>query len=381
MGHGTVTDHPGSPAEDEERPRPRRRRGRRVVIAAAVVVAAAGGATAAALTLEAPGAPGKGGTPPPLPPATAEVTRQTLTDTTTADGELGYGPATTVSARTAGTLTRLPGTGDRIGRGKPLFRVDDAPVTLLYGSLPAYRRLEPGIEGRDVRQLEKNLDALGYDGFTVDDEFTYDTAEAVRDWQDDLGLPETGVVELGQVVFAPGAVRVEAVQAGEGEPARPGGKILSYTGTARAVTVRLDPADQRLAEKGGKVTITLPDERTVTGRITEVSTVITPGSGQDAEPATSVEVSVALPGKKAQRATEDYALAAVDVAFTAGRRKDVLTVPVAALVALAEGGFGLEVVTGGTSRHVPVRTGLFAAGRVEVSGEGVAEGTIVGMPK
>ena len=59
---------------------------------------------------------------------------------------------------------------------------------------------------------------------------------------------------------------------------------------------------------------------------------------------------------------------------------DVLTVPVAALVALAEGGYGLQVVDGATSRFVAVETGLFASGRVEVSGAGVAEGATVGMP-
>jgi hypothetical protein len=58
----------------------------------------------------------------------------------------------------------------------------------------------------------------------------------------------------------------------------------------------------------------------------------------------------------------------------------VLTVPVAALLALAEGGYGVQVVTGTATRIVAVRTGLFAAGRVEVSGDGLTEGMTVGMP-
>jgi hypothetical protein len=36
--------------------------------------------------------------------------------------------------------------------------------------------------------------------------------------------------------------------------------------------------------------------------------------------------------------------AVVTVVFTAGERKDVLTVPVAELVALADGGYGVEVI-------------------------------------
>ena len=59
----------------------------------------------------------------------------------------------------------------------------------------------------------------------------------------------------------------------------------------------------------------------------------------------------------------------------------MLTVPVAALVALAEGGYGVEVVDGRRTRYVAVETGLFAGGRVEVTGDGLAEGMTVGMPR
>jgi hypothetical protein len=53
---------------------------------------------------------------------------------------------------------------------------------------------------------------------------------------------------------------------------------------------------------------------------------------------------------------------------------------VAALLALAEGGYGVEVVDGASTRIVAVETGLFAGGQVEVSGGGLAEGTVVGVP-
>jgi hypothetical protein len=53
---------------------------------------------------------------------------------------------------------------------------------------------------------------------------------------------------------------------------------------------------------------------------------------------------------------------------------------VAALLALAEGGYGVEIVSGSTSRIVAVETGLFADGRVEVAGADLTEGMTVGMP-
>ncbi|MEV4377571.1 peptidoglycan-binding domain-containing protein [Streptosporangium sp. NPDC049644] len=362
---------------EESRPRHRARRGGKIAVAI-LALAVGGVATVGVLGMGDGTAAGSPATR--LPPKTVQVTRQTLTDTHTADGALGYGTTGTAVNRLPGTLTRLPGTGDRVTRGGALYRVDDKPVVLMYGTLPAYRTMRIGDEGPDVKQLERNLKALGYTGFTVDDEYTYSTAEAVRQWQEDRGLEESGEVELGRVMFASGAVRVDSLQAGEGDPTGPGRKVLTYSGTAKAVTVELGASERRLARKGGKVTVTLPDGTTIGGRVEEVSTVIKPG-GQGQSPTTGVEVVVELRGGKAQKAAAAYVMASVDVTFTAGRRKDVLTVPVAALLALREGGFGVEVVSGSTSSYVPVTTGLFAAGRVEISGDGITEGTAVGVPK
>ncbi|MFG3689635.1 peptidoglycan-binding protein [Micromonospora sp. NPDC047740] len=313
-----------------------------------------------------------------LPPDTTQVTRRTLKDAHTADGELGYGTTSTATSRLPGTLTYLPDTSARITRNQPLYKLNNKPVTLMYGHTPAYRNLAAGVEGPDVKQLEQNLRALGYSGFTVDEEYTESTATAVKRWQEDQGLDETGVVELGRVVFAPAAIRIAGLQAAQGDPVAPGQRILSYTETAKAVTVQLDTADQRMAKIGAAVTVTLPDDSSVGGHISEVTTVIQPGEAQGDDPKTKVEVVVTLDN---QKAADAYMLASVDVTFTAAERKDVLTVPVAALLALREGGFGVEVVQKDTSRYVAVRTGLFSDGSVEISGDGIAEGTTVGMPK
>jgi multidrug efflux pump subunit AcrA (membrane-fusion protein) len=139
--------------------------------------------------------------------------------------------------------------------------------------------------------------------------------------------------------------------------------------------VELDAADQRLAKINARVSVTLPDNSTVPGRISEVSTKIVPAESPDKDPTTKYEVIVALSNQKMA------APASVDVAFTAAERKNVLTVPVAALLALQEGGFGVEVVRDGGSQYVPVKTGMFANGRVEISGAGIAAGLSVGVPK
>jgi hypothetical protein len=303
-------------------------------------------------------------------PNTADVTRETLVDRESHDGTLGHGDTTTLAARGGGTVTWLPATGSTIRRGKALCKLDNEPVTLLYGSLPAYRALAPGVEGADVKQFEKNLWALGYRGFTVDDEYTSATADAVQD----LGLSDTGRVDPGQIVYAPGAVRIDARSAEKGSVVQPGGEILKYTGTALVATVDLDTDSQRLAVQGAAVQVEMPDGKTVPGRIVEVGTTVQQGQG-DQPDTTLIEVTISFSG--APKGLDD---AAVSVGFVASQRKNVLVVPIAALLALAEGGYGVQVVDASGTKIVAVETGLFADGKVEISAAGLAAGTKVGMP-
>jgi peptidoglycan hydrolase-like protein with peptidoglycan-binding domain len=363
----------------------RRPRGRSIAVAAGTVVAV--GLTAGGVAL-ATGAVGSDGEPPAdassgtAPPATAEVTLRDLVDQDSTTGSLGYGDTSTIANHRQGTVTWLPAEGRVLGRGQALWRVDTLPTVLMYGTVPLYRTLSNGVaDGEDVRQLERNLRALGYTGFTVDDEYTSATAAAVADWQDDVGLPETGSVDADQVVFAAGPVRVDSTKLAVGGAASPG-PALDVTATTRVVTVELEVSDQRLARKGAAVQVELPGGQRVPGRITSVGNVAhaeTDESGRETGEAT-VDVVVTLDAKAVAAAAGAIDQAPVTVYFTAEERKGVLTVPVSALLALSEGGYGVQVVSGGTTKIVAVETGLFADGDVEITGAGIAEGTKVGVP-
>src|SRR5687767_495459 len=168
---------------------------RRVIVAGSAVIAvgAMGAVAAAALGFGGSGDSPEDGSEAPL--KTAPVTRANLTKTQTVSGVLGYGAPVTLSARVPGTITWLPALGATVSRGQPLYKVDNRPVTLFYGGLPPYRQLRTGHSGDDVRELETNLAALGYTGFAVDGSFNDSTAAAVRKWQKNIGITQTGTVD------------------------------------------------------------------------------------------------------------------------------------------------------------------------------------------
>lgn len=305
---------------------------------------------------------------------TAEVERRDLVERETVTGTLGYGDSTPLSSPRQGTITALPAEGTVVERGQTIVEVDATPVPLLYGTVPLYRTLESGVDdGPDVRQLEENLDALGFGStsLTVDEHFTSATAAAVRRWQESLGLEETGTITTDALVFRPGAVRVGEHEATVGGQA--GGAVYQTTGTTRVVTVRLEANRQSLAVAGDKARVQLPDGTTTDGTILAVGTVATRENEQS--PA-KITVTVVLDDPSAGGALSE---APVSVDLTKATVQGVLAVPVRALLALSEGGYAVEVERRGRSELIAVDVGAFADGFVEVTGD-VTEGDRVVMP-
>ncbi|MEV6963843.1 peptidoglycan-binding domain-containing protein [Hamadaea sp. NPDC051192] len=305
--------------------------------------------------------------------ATTPVTRTTLVQSEEVNGTLGYGPPTPVSTATGAVLTWLPAPGATISRGRAVYRADNLPVVLFYGTLPLYRPLHVGDTGADVKEIERNLAALGYSGITVDTRYTAATAAAVKKWQKALGLSRTGVLDPATVVVAPGAIRIAAVQAHPGDHAN--GPVLSYNGTTRVVSVSLDVALQNLVKTGNPAKITLPGGQLVDGVLATVGTVATPGA--DANHPATIALTVTVADQSKLGGLDE---APVVVSITSAKAENVLTVPVAALVALAEGGYGVQIVDTAGSHYVSVRLGMFADGRVEITGDGLSEQTQVGVP-
>jgi peptidoglycan hydrolase-like protein with peptidoglycan-binding domain len=355
---------------------------RRAVRVGVVVlaVAAVGGGTAVVVEHNQ-------GRPPAVAAAvttgTATVVRTDLTTTIQFNGTLDYADAYTVANQATGTYTALPTPGQVISRGQPLYEVDGHPVLLCYGSRPAWRTLAPGVpDGPDVAQLKENLVALGYARLTINNHFDTATYQAVRRWQAHIGTPVTGTVGPADLVYATGPIRVAAVRAALGDQARPGA-LIQATGTAQIVDLAVPVAQEYLARVGDRVSVILPDGTTaVPGTITAISAtaVAAPGqngpTGNPSAPA-NANATVELANPAAAGA---YDQAPVTVNVTDQSVHGVLAVPINALVALAEGGYGVWLLDHGARRLVGVHTGLFANTLVQVTGNGIAAGMTVEVP-
>jgi len=401
----------------------RRRRAGRWLIAVLVGAALAAGAAVLVTRHRAAGAslPEK-----TVAASTAKLERRDLSTAMALPGTLGYGTPRPLAGHKEATVTWLPQAGATVKRGKQLFRADDQPVTLFYGGMPLYRNIAgANLVGRDVRIIADNLSALGYsighqpavgswvtqvsaptanpaettstgntpadvrtagetpssappsnappapkvevkDGEGV---LTSALRSAIKRWQDDVGLPVTGTVAVGDVEVLSGAVRVDAVAVQPGSPTNV--ELMSVTPTRKVITVAAELADAGSITRGAEVTVVLPDEKTVQARVTAVGRkLVAAGDAGTGPPTLNVTVTADQP-----KNLDKLDAADVTVNFTGRTAKDVLAAPVEALVALTEGGYAVQ----GPAGLVAVKTGMFAQGWVEITGDGLAEGMAVAV--
>jgi len=390
-----------------------------------------------------------------------------------------------VNSQLAGVITWVPEPGTVIEQGQELFRVNDQPVILLYGDHPSFRTMYdydpdfhsykisyetydnkpptydegPNQIGSDVLQLEQALVALGYShsAMRVDNEFTYatrymvkqfqasvgatfdgilqlgevvflsgpaqvlevhanpgdysggavlsvstgdpasgtlvlqleealeglgfnannslevdgvfspETTQAVRDFQAAVGLEQDGMLNLGEVVFLPGDVRVTSQLATLGSTVAQGFPIIGISLVDKLVSINL-PADQQdLLDVGDTVTIEMPDYTEVPGTVVFVSQTAL-AAANEWDPKT-FEVRIEF---KDPTVAEDLDEAPVDVIVVTDSIDDVMAIPVSALLALLEGGYAVEVHTGGNRTDlVAVEVGFFGSNNMIeiISGE------------
>ena len=315
---------------------------------------------------------------------TAEVVRRDLVETEEFSGTLGFGDPEPLYTNTSGVVTgRLPEEGDILDIGDTLFEVNSYPVVLLRGERPMYRPYTRSMEdGPDVRQLEQALVDMGLPGaedVTVDENFTIATENLVEEWQNRLGVDETGEIAMGFIVFIEESFRISAVNAIEGQSVAAQAAAFTITGQHQQIVSNIDPGDAEIVNRLDQVEVELPDGRITPGVVSEVARVATrltnPQTGAAGDP--TIEVIILLLDDEA---SSRFDAAPVTWTITEQVTPNALVVPASALIATVDGGFSVEVVHDGSTTLVPVEVGTFVDAFVEITGGDLEVGDLVRIP-
>ena len=330
----------------------------------------------------------------PVPLQAEQVTRGDLVQKVDLAGTLqGSALPIPISAQVSGIVTWLPPIGSTVSRGQLLFRIDDVPTVLLYGSTPPWRSFSPGMsDGPDITELETNLLALGFGqsyGLVANGHYGSADEQAIAAFAESEGLGDTNAtLTFGAVVFEPGPVLVVSATSPLGASVSAGSSTLQVEGTTPQVVAQVAASSGPGVAVGDQASITIgvsqaPLAATVSAVTSSPPAGATNSGSTGAAQASSGQsmyVTLTLTDPPSGLTLDG---AAVDVQLQLAIASNVLIVPVTALVALVEGGYALQVDDGhGRTHLIPVTVGLIDSvdDLAEIAGPQVRQGLLVEVP-
>ncbi len=296
-----------------------------------------------------------------------------------------------VSAAGGSTVDRFAATGE-VTTGTVVYWSNDLPVIAIEGDAATTpvlaRSLSDGVsDGIDVNLFETALTLMGFtaeDTMTVDDHFDSATATATAAWLASLGVTADAadlVVPAGSFVVVPAGLSIGAALVAAGTVLDGDTVVMSFTAPSREVTTSAPVGDDTFA-LGATIDVEFPDDTVQPGTVVDVGNVATNTSGT---PGDTPSVTITIKVDNIPASVDSFVEVPVTLRVVSANVPQAIVVPVSALVALTEGGYAVEVVTGtaadGTNQTklVAVKPGLFTNGFVQVDGE-ITAGTEVVVP-
>ena len=299
---------------------------------------------------------GTGASVTPAPPRPEFVSLTTTTTSTTT--------STSTTTPAAGTPPGTPATKPTSGSGKPTTGTTVASLAALVALLKA-----------EIAELKKSASssagARGKSGAA---------GASTGAGAGGASAGKSSGASAGSSAGGGGSSATGSAASGAASAASPSAQaIMQTTSTKLVVTVDLDATKQSEAVVGEPVTVQMPDGTTQDGKITAVSPVAvsstsssssSSGSGGSSTPTATVPITITLHNSQHVNGLDQ---AAVSVNFEQQKARNVLSVPVSALLATAGGGYDIQEAAA-PHRLIPVTPGLFAAGYVQVSGPQISPG-------
>jgi peptidoglycan hydrolase-like protein with peptidoglycan-binding domain len=298
--------------------------------------------------------------------------------------------------RAGATVSSITAPGTAVTTGTVLFRAGGLPVAAIVGDASAVpmlgRDLSVGVApGSDVKLLEQMLAAGGFnDGgaLVVDDTFDAATAAAVLAWWQSIDPaisvdPAKLVVPAGSFLVVPAGLEVGDATVSDGAALAADATVVNLTSPARVVTTTAPIGDATFA-LGSPVDVQFPDGSISTGKVIEVGTVATAPSGA---PGQTPTIGISIRVDQIPASVDSFVSIPVTLRVVDQKADNAFVVPTSALVALAEGGYALEVVTTpatatsqAQTKLIPVKPTLYSDGSVVVTGDQVTAGAKVVVP-
>lgn len=203
------------------------------------------------------------------PFTTAEVVAGEVESGFSANTVAEWTPAPVASNLMGGVVTSVAVTpGQEVQAGSVLYSVNLRPVVIAQGETPAFRSLSRGSTGADVAQLQAMLTALGFYRGAADGAFGGGTKAAVQAWQGSLGITRDGVVQMGDLVFAPVLplrVILDSKVVARGATLSGGEGVISALPPTPTFRLPVTAAQAAQMPVGTRVEITGPDQQDWTG--------------------------------------------------------------------------------------------------------------------
>jgi peptidoglycan hydrolase-like protein with peptidoglycan-binding domain len=295
-----------------------------------------------------------------------------------------------VSGLAGATIDRQAAAGSKVTTGTVLYWSNGQPVIAIEGDSAATpvlsRDLAVGVtDGIDVKLFEQALAAGGFTAdstLTVDDHFDAATATAAAAWLASLGVtadPATLAVPKGSFTVLPAGLSVGTALVADGTVLVGDSVVMSLTAPSRQVTTTAPIGDKTFA-LGASIDVQFPDATVQPGKVVDVGNVATNTGGA---PGDTPKVTITISVDNIPATVDSFVEIPVTLRVVSASVPKAIVVPVSALVALKEGGYAVEEVTGknpdGTNatKLVGVKPGLFTNGFVQVDGDLKADTNVV----
>jgi len=172
-------------------------------------------------------------------------------------------PAPVGASRASGVVTEVSTQpGDEVSQGDVLFRVDQHPISIAEGDIPAYRAIGAADEGPDVAQLQRMLQSLGHYGGAIDGSAGTRTVAAVRAWQRALGVDQSGTVGIADIIYVPHLptrVSLDSEVIARGRIVTGGELVVRAMPASPEFSVPVTEAQAAMVPSGTRVEITSPE--------------------------------------------------------------------------------------------------------------------------